>query len=360
METNIPSPTNHITARKWAFSSCRITGAKVAPFSSGDAFEWNRWKLSFHEVVSMNGWDDARARGELHDCMRGRAANFTHFIETGVSPAPGFPVFPYNDLVRRYDQAFEAKDKAITRATDTLENVSQMEGERIVEFHARMKMRYQCSFPNLTEAQLDQSIDLARLFCAGLQDHKIGRVLFGGRSRTYLGFSVQAMILTDLATQYEEEAKWDRRDRKDIDDCKTKELYREDDGRPAAKRFKQETKTFRNHIEGLFLRNCMEQGLAKKDLATMRGEARGVDEAPRQEFNNYASGGSREQDSVVSYLANARLDARVVSSTQGNALDDVFPTFRADSSESESDVDIEEQEPDTEPGQHETGLDLAT
>jgi hypothetical protein len=311
-ENDIPLATSHTVARKWAFSSCRITGAKVAPFSSGDTLEWNEWKPSFDEVVSMNGWDDTRARRELRDSMKGTAGNITHFIDAGDLPTPGSPVLPYHGLLEEYSEAFETNTGTTTKATDTMENTGQGEGEGIAEFHIRIKMRYQRSFPNLDDTELEQSIDLARLFCAGLRDRKVGRVLFGRGGKKYLNFCLEAVILSSLADQYEEEAKWERRDQGNAGDQKKKGLYREDDNRPMAEKFRTQTEIFRNNIVVNFVGNCLDQGFTKEDLARMRENAKDENKIPEMEIPK-----DDEPDWAAAVFGDIP-DARVISSTRGN------------------------------------------
>ena len=143
---------------------------KIEKYSSGDPAEWSIWRSNFVLAVTINEWDNQRARREAAAAMVGNAKMYVDSIAINDAPVQGQnDAADYTGLLNQYEAVFvpeAASDLSRMMVKDSL----QREDETILQWHSRLRYRYKRAYPNLTQQQLANDRALIDHFIHNLRD----------------------------------------------------------------------------------------------------------------------------------------------------------------------------------------------
>jgi hypothetical protein len=115
-------------------------GNKTSKFSSAEGTEWRIWRRNFEQTLQINGWTNERCQREAAAAMESTAAEFTSDIPALVA---GRPV---QDMLNLYETRF-LPAAAGQLAAAQFQTATQMDGEQIAVWHARLRTIFERPFP---------------------------------------------------------------------------------------------------------------------------------------------------------------------------------------------------------------------
>ena len=151
----------------------RPQGKKVSPFSSGDGVAWVAWRDNFEYAVTINGWNNQRARREIASSMEGTAKQFVSSVPTHDGLVPGGQdAAPYAGLLDAYEAVF-LPPAATAAAQNDLHAAQQSPEESVLAWHGRIRHIYRRAYPQAQQAAIDTSAALKHNFIRGLRDDSV-------------------------------------------------------------------------------------------------------------------------------------------------------------------------------------------
>ena len=159
-------------------------------FSSGDSVEWIDWRQHYETLADHCGWDDDAQRRQLKAAMQGEAAARVRDIRVADHANIGAMLAAFEE--RFIPQA----ETMLTKAE--FDQARQTPGEKLLDWHGRLRSLFMRAYPNRNAANDDQ---LIRGFTAGILDPAIKMFVLEGAPDTYNAAltraqNKEAMLLT--------------------------------------------------------------------------------------------------------------------------------------------------------------------
>ncbi len=178
--------------------------SRLDNYESGDGTDWAIWRRNCVTRITVNGWNNQRARREIATAMKGAAAAWIQDIDIADAAIPlpaGAPAgavadaADYNLLLDAYEARFLPP-----AASDVLrvqfQKAMQREGETVLAWHSRLRHLFTRAYPHLNAAAVQASPDLKDRFILGLSDAKVRENTWNRRPADYMTAYLDASNLT--------------------------------------------------------------------------------------------------------------------------------------------------------------------
>ena len=174
LATSFDGLRNHLDgAKKHAKSSPILTAT--------DGAAWQAWRSNFELVVTINGWDNKRARLEAASSMNGAAKAYVAHIPHKA----GLGIVPDVRLLLDAYEAFFMPTGSADVARIAFDAARQTEEETITAWHARLRNLHSRAFPDVAAADRETDATLMDRFAIGQIDETICDLLLDHRPTTY-------------------------------------------------------------------------------------------------------------------------------------------------------------------------------